>query len=84
MTMLEFVGGKYNGEVHTLLWGWQNADGVSEDMSEFRKRGGLCQREELDNKPTFDGYCGPMWNGVTDGVKVLRYETWEVYDILSR
>lgn len=59
-------------------------------MSAIRKRGGLVRREELDLKPVFKGYCGPMWDGTRrdaltgKSVGVLRYETWEVYDTLSR
>lgn len=58
----------------------------TEDLSAERARGELVRRKELDNKPRFDGYTPPMWDGTrNDGeYAVLRYETWEVYDMLSR
>jgi len=74
-----FVGGKYNGWKPDVSEVWKIADGMTEDLSEIRKQGGCVHMAELDNQPTVSGYCGPMW----DGGK-LRYETWDVYDMLSR
>lgn len=79
--MARFVGGPLNGkfipveEVKAKYWNGR----LSEDLSEARARGALVHRAELDNQPKVDGYCGPMWDG-----DCLRYETWEVYDMLSR
>ena len=77
-----FAGGRYNGlEIDTQvilesnLWNGE----LTEDLSEIRARGGCVHRAELDNQPMVDGYLSPMWDG--DG---LRYETQEVYDMLSR
>lgn len=80
----DFIGGPLAGtmplEQAEAMTGRRSAD-----LSEIRKRGGLVHREELDNKPEFDGYCGPMWDGTRgSNIAVLRYETWEVYDMLSR
>lgn len=36
------------------------------------------QRAELQNKPKFDGFHGPMWDG-----DCLRYENYEAYTALS-
>lgn len=52
--------------------------GKSEDLSDLRSKGACVPRAELDNQPTFEGYCGPMWDG-----GCLRYETWEIYNMLS-
>lgn len=80
----EFIGGPLAGTM-PLERAEAMTDRRSADLSEIRKRGGLVHREELDNKPEFDGYCGPMWDGMRGpGRAVLRYETWEVYDMLSR
>lgn len=68
------LAGTYNVED---LWKFSN--GKSEDLSEFRNRGSCVHRAELDNQPTLPDYCGPMWDG--DG---LRYETWEIYEQMSR
>lgn len=53
--------------------------GFTSYMSKEREQGRLVHREELDNKPEYENFAGPMWDG--DG---LRYETWDVYDMLSR
>lgn len=80
----DFVGGALNGTI-SLEEAEKMTSKRSEDLSEIRARGGLVHREELDNKPVFDGYAGPMWDGVRKGnVAVLRYETWDVYDMMSR
>ncbi|MBR4377335.1 MAG: hypothetical protein IKP50_00395 [Bacilli bacterium] len=52
--------------------------GYSEDLSELRAQGRCVHRAELDNKPEYEGFIGPMWDGGR-----FRYETQEVYDILS-
>ena len=74
-----FVGGKYNGQEMPVEKVWDFAVGVTENLSKVRAKGGLVHRSELDDQPIVNGYCGPMW----DGGK-LRYETWDVYDMLSR
>lgn len=53
--------------------------GYTKNLSEERAKGYCVHRAELDDKPEYDGWCGPMWDG-----GMYRYETWEVYDILSR
>lgn len=71
-------GGKLEGTYNVdELWKFSN--GKSEDLSEARNRGACVHRAELDNQPTLEGYCGPMWDG-----NGLRYETQEIYDALSR
>ena len=79
----EFIGGRLNGRM-TLEQAEQLTTERSEDFSEARARGSLVHREELDNKPVFEGYCGPMWDGTRQGgaIAVLRYETWEVYNMM--
>lgn len=76
--MANVYGGKLAGtyNVDDL---WKFANGKSEDLSEARNRGACVHRAELDNQPTLEGYCGPMWDG-----DALRYETQEIYDALSR
>lgn len=76
-----FVGGKLNGLemdveeiVNSGLWNGK----LSFDYSEFRQKGACVPRKELDNQPLVDGYLSPMWDG-----GMIRYETQEVYDILS-
>lgn len=33
-----------------------------------------CVRDELYGKPKLTGFNGPMWNGIRNGVPVIRYE----------
>ena len=77
-----FAGGRYNGlEVdskdifESCMWNGR----YSANYSEARAKGACVPRAELDNQPMVDGYLSPMWDG--DGI---RYETQEVYDMLSR
>lgn len=41
-------------------------------------------REELQEAPRIEGFLGAMWGGYKDGKAVRRYESPEVYDVLSR
>ncbi|MCY0092149.1 MULTISPECIES: hypothetical protein [Bacillus amyloliquefaciens group] len=41
-------------------------------------------REELQNQPKFADYLGPMYNGISDGKTVIRYETRKAYDQCSK
>lgn len=93
----QFWGGVHDGKELDLNTAEALADGVG-----FVPRGA---RAELQNKPAFNGYLGPMWDGEryfgVDGKwhytfenverdmsietkAVLRYETQEVYNELSR
>lgn len=77
----QFVGGRLNGQVldvETIKAKYCNGK-YTEDLTEYRKRGAWVHRAELDNQPMVDGYLSPMWDG-----GMLRYETPEVYDMLSR
>ena len=78
--MCEFVGGKYNGwQVPVSYVRAHLGNGrLTEDLSAVRARGGVVHRAELDNQPKVDGYLGPMWDGGH-----LRYETQEIYNMLS-
>lgn len=50
----------------------------TENLSLERSMGRCVHCKELDNQPIFYGWVGPMLDG-----GVLRYETEQVYDILS-
>lgn len=54
-------------------------EGYEADLTKLRKRGACVHRAELDNKPHYTGFFGPMWDGGD-----FRYETQEIYDMLSR
>lgn len=74
-----FVGGKYNRQIMDVEDVRKISNGTTKDWSKARKVGALVPRAELDNQPKVDGYLGPFWDGGR-----LRYETREVYDMLSQ
>lgn len=101
----QFFGGKYDMQEMDEEQARELAHSFTPDRSEIRAAGMLTQRQELDNQPQIDGYCGPMWDGMrylingelmydfriseeqkaaADEVYgILRYETQEVYDLMS-
>lgn len=88
MKFYEFAGGSFNGMVfdetaaETLFR--KMGRGLTADLSDIREKGCLVCRKELDNEFQFEGYLGPMWGGTEIGEYVLRYETPEMYERLSR
>lgn len=80
----EFIGGPMAGKM-PLEDAEKLTDKRSTDWSKDRARGGLVPRAELDNRPKFKEYAGPMWDGERPGgIAILRYESWPVYEMLSR
>lgn len=81
LTMANFVGGVHNGkrmseaQVELLLCNGKH----SADLSRERDAGGCVHHAVLDNCPMVDGYLSPMWDGGE-----LRYESPDVYEVLSR
>lgn len=71
----------FEGVPHTVK-------GYTEDYSKTRKTGALVHRQELDSRPLYAGYLGPMFNGYTteNGEKILnlRYETQQAYNELCK
>ena len=41
-------------------------------------------RQELVGQPKLKGLAGPMWGGRKGDVAIIRYETWDMYERLSR
>lgn len=76
---VEIVGGELQGvyDRKYVMEHFHNGR-YTQDCSEVRKKGFICQRKELDRQPKINGYLGPMWNG-----KSLRYETASAYKALS-
>ena len=73
-----FVGGPYDGFHCTEDYVERNlcnGEHGSND-EEIRKNGGCTHRAELDDVPEVNGYTF-MWDG-----NCIRYETWEVYDMM--
>ena len=89
----QFVGGRFNGaHTQTEVFNTPIGDsivGYTENLTDARARGACVHRAELDDQPIIKGYLGPMFNGFKEDSEgntliCLRYETQEVYDMLSR
>lgn len=81
-----FSGGEYGGETismkQLLKLRWNGE--ATEDLSDVRRHGGFTRREELDKLPLINGYLSPMWEKMLpNGKIVVRYETQEMYDLLT-
>lgn len=81
--LYEFVGGKLNNRILTREEINKISNELTKDYSKEREMGITVHRKELDNQPMVEGYIGPMYNGIDYGKIFLRYETQEVYDMLS-
>ena len=108
----EFYGGHYNGRQIPVELAEKATEARSRSWASERAAGRLVPRAELDSRPVFEGYLGPIFDGLRyqvgwktyydfeversselkarverEGVEpyaVLRYETQDVYDTLSR
>lgn len=81
--MYEFCGGKYNGKTMTRTEVESLSSGTTEDLTHIRQQGGTCHRKELDNQPLVNGYLSPMFSHIDYGLIYLRYETQDVYNMMS-
>ena len=81
--MYQFFGGKYDGKTMTRTEIEKLSSGKTEDLTYIRQQGIICHRKELDNQPLVNGYLSPMFSHIDYGSIYLRYETQEVYDMLS-
>ena len=78
LTACVFVGGIHNGK-RMSEWDVENTlcNGKhTPNESEARARGGCVHRWELDDVPEVEGYTS-MWDG-----GMIRYESWDVYDLM--
>ena len=82
--LYKFVGGRLNGKTMDREEIDKIAIDKTDDMEEYRKNGEIVHRKELDNQPIVEGYLSPMFNGISYGIIHLRYETQEVYNMVSR
>lgn len=83
------------GKVYTVIQAKKNGGGffsmefptVEDLKTAFRSTGNFTSRVtrlELQGAPILDGFCGPMYDGLdSDGNTVIRYESQEVYNVLS-
>lgn len=62
-------------------------ESVEELTSHYEQDGsteGSWLKQELQGQPRLKGLLGAMYDGMSNGKHVIRYETQEMYDILSR
>ena len=78
-----FYGGKLNRKVLTRKQVNKISNDFTQDFHKEREMGLLVHRKELDNQPMVENYIGPMFEEIDYGKIYLRYETQEVYDMLS-
>jgi hypothetical protein len=45
---------------------------------------GPTVRDVLKQSPAIKGMAGPMYDGEHMGYPVVRYESWDLYEVLSR
>ena len=79
----QFFGGKYNGKTMTKKEVESLSSSTTKDLTQIRQLGGTCHRKGLDNKPLVKAYLSPMFSHIDYGLVYLRYETQEVYDMMS-
>ena len=86
--IIEFVSLSGNQSFNSFVNVPYTVKGYTDDLSEDRKKGALVHRQELDSRPIYAGYLGPMFDGYTieNGEKVLhlRYETQQAYNELNK
>lgn len=78
-----FYGKKLNGKVLTREQIDKISTGLTKDYSKERAKGSSVHIKELDNQPIVDEYLGPIFEKIDYGKIYLRYETQEIYDMLS-
>ena len=81
--MYQFQGGNYSGITMNRADIERISNGTTEDLTDIRRNGGTCHRKELDNQPLVNGYLSPMYSHMDYGLIYLRYETQEIYDMMS-
>ena len=82
--LYEFVGGRLNGKILAREEMDKIAIGITENMEKQREKGATTHRKELDNQPIVKEYLGPMFEKIDYGKIYLRYETQEVYNMISK
>lgn len=78
-----FYGGELNRKVFTKEGISKISIVITPNMSDERNKGFTVHRKELDEQPKVEGYLGPMFEEIDYGKIYLRYETQEIYNMLS-
>ena len=78
-----FYGGKLNRKKLTVEQIGEKLNKSMLDWSNKNKQDLSITRKVLNNQPKVEGYIGPMFEKIDYGKVYLRYETQEIYDMLS-
>lgn len=81
--LYEFYGGKLSGKVLSAEQINKISKLKTQNFEKERAQGILVHRKELDDQPIIENYLGPMFDRIDYGKVYLRYETQEIYDMLS-
>lgn len=81
--LYEFYGGELSGKVLSAEQINKISKLKTENFEKERAQGILVHRKELDDQPIIENYLGPMFDRIDYGKVYLRYETQEIYDMLS-
>lgn len=82
--LYKFVGGNLDRKILTREEIDKIATGITENIEKLRAKGATTHGKELDNQPIVKGYLGPMFEKIDYGKIYLRYETQEIYDMVSK
>lgn len=63
------------------IYAWAAA--IDRKTSYVPDRSARYLRPELRNQPRIAGFCGPMYDGESGGVPIIRYEDQATYNQLS-
>ena len=81
--LYEFYGGELSGKVLSAEQINKISKLKTQNFEKERAQGILVHRKELDDQPIIENYLGPMFDRIDYGKVYLRYETQEIYDMLS-
>ncbi len=81
--LYSFYGGKQNGKVFKLEDVRKISNKNTKNLQKERANGLTVHRAEIDEQPIVEGYLGPMFEKIDYGKIYLRYETPEIYNMLS-
>lgn len=81
--LYEFYSGELSGKVLSAEQINKISKLKTQNFEKERAQGILVHRKELDDQPIIENYLGPMFDRIDYGKVYLRYETQEIYDMLS-
>lgn len=78
-----FYGGEQTGKILTREQIDKISSGVTDNIQKARNEELTANKKESNNQPIVKGYLGPIFEKIDYGKIYLRYETQEIYNMLS-